>query len=230
MQLANAAISSRGRLTLALCGGRTAPHFYATLAEEEYRARVPWERVHVFWSDERYVPPSSERSNYWVTKRSLLEHVAIPGSQIHPMPTLLPSPEETAEAYEEELVMGFGEETPRFDLMLMGMGEEGHTASIFPHSPVLTEAYAARLVVPVEVPAEPRERLTFTLPVFNQGENLWFLVSGAAKTEALRRAVTGPPDAWECPASGIRPTNGTVMWWVDEAAMTGGREARRAAG
>jgi len=218
--LATAAAEQRGRFLIALCGGKTAPQLYRLLAEE-YRERIPWEAWHVFWSDERYVPPESEQSNYGGTKRALLDRVPIPREQVHPMPTLLPSPEETAEAYEEELMLQFSTQLPRFDLMIMGLGAEGHTASIFPHSPVLAEEYQARLVVPVEVPAEPSLRLTMTLPVFNNAENLFFLVSGAEKHDALDRAITGPPDAEACPASAIRPTNGTVMWWVDEAAITG---------
>ena len=105
--------------------------------------------------------------------------------------------------------------------MVMGMGEEGHTASIFPDSPILAEEFQFHLVVPVTVPAEPRQRLTMTLPVFNKAENVWFFVSGAAKAGALEPRVTGPPDPKESPASAVRPTNGTVMWWVDEAAFTG---------
>src|SRR5574340_319467 len=216
VSLARAACGQRGRFVIALCGGRTAPHFYHALARERHAARVAWEKVHVFWSDERYLPPESEQSNYGVTKRSLLAHVPIPAQQIHPMPTLLPSPEEAAEAYEEELTAYFSGETPRFDLMVMGLGEDGHTASLFPGSPMLAEEYQARLVVPAEAPAPPKERLTMTLPVFNNAENVWFLVSGAAKAEALERAVSGPLDPWGCPASAVRPPYGRVTWWVDE--------------
>ena len=223
-QLAGAAVEQRGGFVIALCGGRTAPHFYRTLAGGGYRSRVPWEHTSIFWSDERYVPPDSEQSNYGVTKQNLLEHVPVAAARVHAMPTLLPSPEEAAEAYEEELTLHFGGRLPRFDLMLMGMGEEGHTASLFPHSPVLAEEYQREhLVVAAEVPADPPQRLTMTLPVFNNAEDVWFLVSGAAKSPALERAITGPPDAWECPASAVRPTNGTVTWWVDEAAFTAGR-------
>jgi len=219
-ELSRAAVAERGGFVVALCGGRTAPQLYRVLAEQ-YRDRIPWAQWHVFWSDERYVAPDSEQSNYYVTKRALLDQVPIPKAQIHPMPTLLPSPEEAAQAYEEELTRYFSGRLPRFDLMVMGMGAEGHTASIFPHSPALAEECAARLVVAVEVPAEPPMRLTMTIPVFNNAENLFFLVAGAGKHDALDRAVTGPPDAEECPASAIRPTDGTVMWWVDEAAMEG---------
>jgi len=218
--LATAATEPRGRFVIALCGGKTAPQLYRLLAEE-YRERIPWEAWHVFWSDERYVPPESEQSNYGVAKRALLDRVPIPREQVHPMPTLLPSPGETAEAYEEELMLQFSTQLPRFDLMIMGMGAEGHTASIFPHSPVLAEEYQTRFVVPVEVPADPPLRLTMTLPVFNNAENLFFLVCGAEKHDALDRAITGPVNADECPASAIRPTNGAVLWWVEEAAFTG---------
>jgi 6-phosphogluconolactonase len=219
-KLSAATAEQRGGFVIALCGGKTAPHMYRVLAEE-YRDSVPWGAWHVFWSDERYVSPESEQSNYGVTRRALLDHVPIPKEQIHPMPTLLSSPEETAVAYEEELTRYFSGRLPRFDLMIMGLGAEGHTASLFPHSPAFAEELQSRLVVAVEVPADPPSRLTLTLPVFNHAENLFFLVSGAEKHTALHRATTGPPDAAECPASAIRPTDGTVQWWVDEAAFTG---------
>lgn len=219
-KLSVAVVESRGDFAIALCGGKTAPQMYRVLAEE-FRDQVPWEQWHVFWSDERYVPSESEQSNYRTAKLALLEHAPIPKDQIHPMPTLLPSAEEAAQAYEEELTGYFSGVLPRFDLMIMGLGAEGHTASIFPHSPALSEDYQSRLVVAVTVPAAPPSRLTMTLPVFNNAENLFFLVSGAEKHTALDRAITGPPDPWECPASAVRPTDGAVQWWVDEAAFTG---------
>ncbi len=221
-ELARAAVEQRGRFLIALCGGRTAPHLYRLWAEE-YRDQTLWRDWHVFWSDERYVPPEREQSNYGVAKHVLLDRVPIPNDRIHPMPTLLPSPAESAEAYEEELTGYFSGLLPRFDLMIMGLGVDGHTASLFPHSPVLGEEYQARLVVSVVAPADPPIRLTMTLPVFNNAENLFFLVAGPEKHAALERAVTGPPNADACPASAIRPTDGLVMWWVDEAAATGNR-------
>ena len=221
--LSSAAIEARGRFTIALTGGRTAPPLYQLLAEA-HRDRVAWDRWHVFWSDERYVAPESDLSNYYVARAALLTHVPIPAAQIHPMTTLMPSPQEAAQAYEEELTQCFSGELPRFDLMLLGMGAEGHIASLLPHSPALEEAAASRLVMAVAVPSQPPFRLTMTLPVINNAENVFFLVAGADKSAALERAVTGEPNAWECPASAVHPTNGVVMWWVDEAAFTYGRK------
>ncbi len=175
----------------------------------------------------RYVPPEDPESNYGLARRLLLEHIEIPGDNVHPMATLLPTPEEVAEAYEEELTVWFSGQTPRFDLMIMGMGAEGHTASIFPHSPAFEPEMQAHLVVAVEVPATPPQRLTMTIPVFNNAENLFFLVAGKEKAAALERVVTGPPDPENWPATAIRPTDGAVMWWVDEAAF--GVVDRRAA-
>src|SRR5512140_3633898 len=112
VSLANAAIAQRGGFVIALCGGRTAPHFYRTVAHERFASRVDWGQVHVFWSDERFVSPDSDESNYGVTKSTLLDRVGVPARQTHPMPTLLATPDEAAEAYEEELTMYFGGQTP----------------------------------------------------------------------------------------------------------------------
>jgi 6-phosphogluconolactonase len=223
--LAKEIVDQRGGFVLALCGGRTI-RGYLDLLGTDYREQMPWSHTHIFWSDERYVPPEDPESNYGLARRLLLDRVDIPGDNVHPMPTLLPSPEEAADAYEEELTSWFSGKTPRFDLMVMGMGAEGHTASIFPHSPALEPEAQAHLVVAVEVPATPPWRLTMTLPVFNNAENLFFLVAGKEKAEALEHVVMGPPDPAQWPASGIRPTDGSVMWWVDEAAFgTKGRQA-----
>ncbi len=224
--LAKGMVDQRGGFVLALCGGKTI-RTYLQLLGSDLRDKIPWAQTHIFWSDERYVPPDDPESNYGLARRLLLNHIDIPGDNVHPMPTLLPTPEEVAAAYEEELTAWFSGKTPRFDLMIMGMGAEGHTASIFPHSPAFEEEMQAHLVVAVEVPATPPQRLTMTIPVFNNAENLFFLVAGKEKVEALERVVMGPPDPKHWPASAIHPTDGTVMWWVDEEAF--GVKGRRAA-
>ncbi len=141
--------------------------------------RTPWERVHLFWGDERYVPHDDPASNYRMARESLIAHVPIPAENVHPMPTDLPQPEKAAEAYEAELRRFFGTGAPGFDLQLLGLGVEGHTASLFPGSPALEEK--ERWVAAVVAPAKPPQRLTLTLPVLNQGRNTLFLVTGADK-------------------------------------------------
>ncbi len=158
MQFVNAAVNQRGRCFLALCGGRTGPAMYRVLAEPAFAARVPWHAVHVFWSDERFVVAGlASRATSSPTKRSLLDHVPLLGDHIHPMPTLLPSVGEAAEAYEEELMIHFSGFTPRFELMINGLGEDGHTASLFPHSEVLSEDFQAQ-------PGHPDESAERTPP------------------------------------------------------------------
>ncbi len=208
-----------GRATIALSGGGTPRGLHRRLAESH--SDLPWERVHVFWGDERYVPRDAPDSNYRMARETLLEHIAIPPDNVHPMPTGASDPDEAARAYEEELRSVFGD-TPAFDVILLGMGDDGHTASLFPGSPALEET--ARWVVPAEAPAEPRRRLTLTPPVLCAAEAIHFLVAGASKRAALACALSPDGPAPTCPASLVRPLAGTLTWWVDEAA--GGRSTK----
>ena len=218
VRLAQAAVQERGRFTLALSGGKTPASLHRLLATE-FRDRIPWEAVHAFWGDERYVPPEDPRSNYRMAQETLLLHLPIPGANVHPMPTLLPEIEEAAQAYERTLRSHFPGRWPRFDLLLLGLGQDGHTASLFPHSPTLEER--ARVVVAVRAEAEPPLRLTLTLPAINQAANIYFLVAGREKSEALRCARSGTNDVAACPAAGVRPRQGKLVWWVDEGAASG---------
>lgn len=209
------AASTRGSVSLTVSGGNTPRLLYHTLGRD-YRQSILWPRVHVFWGDERYVPPYDPQSNYRFVRESLLDAVPIPPDHVHPMPTDLPSPTEAAGVYEQTLRAYFPQGVPRFDLVLLGMGADGHTASLFPGSPALTEH--ARWVTAVQLPTEPIPRLTLTFPVINGAAAVYFLVTGHAKAEALRRALCEPPDPISCPASAVRPHDGSVVWWVDEAA------------
>lgn len=217
-RLAQAAVQERGRFTLALSGGRTPVALHRVLAAE-FRHRIPWENVHVFWGDERYVPPDDPRSNYLMAQETLLRHLAIPAANLHPMPTLLPAIEEAAQVYEQTLRSHFPGPWPRFDLLLLGLGADGHTASLFPRSPALEEQ--SRWVLAVHAEAEPPLRLTLTLPAINQAANIYFLVAGGEKSEALRQAVEGEAEVAACPAAGVRPRSGSLVWWVDEEAASG---------
>jgi len=206
------AIRQRGRFVIALSGGQTPAKMYALWA----KAETPWDRVHLFWGDERYVPQDDPLSNYRMTREALIAHVAIPAGNVHPVPTSLATPEKAAEAYDAELRAFFGAEAPAFDLQLLGLGVEGHTASLFPGSPALEEKQ--RWVMAVEAAAKPTRRLTFTPLVLNQGRNTFFLVGGADKREILT-ALRAEPDskASQYPAARIRPV-GRTQWFLDQAA------------
>jgi 6-phosphogluconolactonase len=210
------------RFSLALAGGSTPRTLYRVLAAE-YRDKIPWAQVDLFWGDERYVSWDDQHSNYRLVRETLLDHVPIPGRNVHPMPTDFPEPDEAALAYERTLRNRFSGPWPRMDLILLGMGADGHTASLFPGSPALGEQ--KRWVVAVQGPAEPRVRLTLTLPVLNCAASVFLLVTGAEKADALRRALTGSPDPSACPAGAVRPAGGALVWWVDEKAAMSVRDS-----
>lgn len=214
-EVARVALRDGDRFSLTLAGGSTPRRLYEVLAAD-YAGAIPWQKVHVFWGDERFVPPSDPASNQRLAREALLDHVSVRPSQTHPFPTDLPDAESAAKAYENKLREVFAGECPRFDLILLGLGEDGHTASLFPGSAALAER--RRWVTVGEAPTEPRARLTLTLPVLNQAARVWFLVSGGSKREALQRALSPQTAIAECPAAGVRPTDGELVWWVDGAA------------
>jgi len=215
-QAVHEAVAARGRCCLALAGGVTPRQLYQLLATR-YRREIPWNQVHCFFGDERYVPADDPRSNYRMAKEALLDRVHLPVNHIHPMPTNEPDYRQAAALYEQTLREEFGEDPyPRFDLVLLGLGEDGHTASLFPHSTVLEER--VRWVAPSLAPTEPHCRLTLTYPVFNHAARVHFLVSGGSKARALRLALRDDAHYEMAPASAIRPPDGELVWWVDEAA------------
>jgi 6-phosphogluconolactonase len=217
LSIVQGAVAKRGRFAIALSGGHTPAKMYSMWAQtDQYRNKTPWDRVHLFWSDERYVPADDSRSNYRMAREALISHVPIPPENVHTMPTNLASPEECARAYEAELRKFFGAEPPEFDVQLLGIGDEGHTASLFPGSPVLDEKL--RWVVAVRVAAEPPQRLTLTPVVLNQGRNTFLLVAGEGK-RAILSAIRDEPGAKpsQYPAARIRPATEPV-WFLDQAA------------
>ena len=179
--------------------------------------------MHVFWGDERYVPLGDPHSNYRMARETLLDAVPCPPGNVHPMPTELSGPDTAARDYEETLRNYFSRDWPRFDLVFLGIGEEGHTASLFPGSPALEET--KRWVVAVKVQAEPPRRLTLTLPALSHAANVYFLVTGSNKAQALRNILNRSPDPKNYPASGVRLSQGTVIWWVDREAAALARES-----
>ena len=174
--------------------------------------------MHVFWTDERYVAAHDPNSNYRMARDTLLDHVPCPSGNVHPMPTHFSSPDAAARDYERTLRGYFHDSWPHVDLILLGLGEGGHTASLFPGSSALREQ--TRWVVAVTASAEPPRRLTLTLPVLSRAASIHVLVAGAKKAGALHHVLTGLPDPNAYPASGVRSAAGTVIWWVDREAAS----------
>jgi len=201
--------------SLVLSGGNTPRSLYRLLATE-FKDRITWEQMQLFWSDERYVPHSDTRSNYRMAEEILFRHVPIPRQNIHPMPTELPDPQQGAQAYEGVLRTYFPPPWPRFELVLLGLGPEGHTASLFPNSPALEEN--ERWVVSVKAAADPPVRLTLSMPAINHAREVYFLATGADKAPAVERALTWTPGKPASPAAMVRPEDGNTVWWIDESA------------
>jgi 6-phosphogluconolactonase len=215
VDIINGAVAAHGRCSLALSGGDTPRGLYRLLGSQ-FRAQVPWARVHIFWGDDRYVPADHPESNYRMARETLLDHVPCPASNIHAMPTHLSPAAAAAAAYEKVLREYFdGGDGPAFDLNIMGVGEDGHTASVFPGSRAVDEQ--ERWVLDAHTNATPEWRLTLTLSALSRSRNIFFLVAGATKASALRHALAADSDPHVYPAAGIRPTTGTVVWWVDSA-------------
>jgi 6-phosphogluconolactonase len=218
----NESVQRNDSFSIALSGGNT-PRTLYRLFSTRFRDQIPWTKVHVFWGDERYVPRADSQSNYRMARETLLDAVPCPVGNVHPMPTELRDPDLAAREYEKTLRNYFSEDWPRFDLVLLGLGEEGHTASLFPGSPALNEN--TRWVVAVKAPSKPAQRLTLTLPAITGASNIYFLVTGSNKAEALHHVLTASPDPTNYPASGIRLAKKNVIWWLDRAAAALVRES-----
>jgi 6-phosphogluconolactonase len=214
--LAYDCIARTGVFNVALSGGSTPKALYARLANEGETDATAWLRTNIFWSDERCVPPTDEQSNYRMAKESLLDHVPVAPQQVHRMRGE-DEPGVAAQAYAAVLAENLAARDYRFGLILLGMGDDGHTASLFPHTPALDEM--ERLVAANYVNKLRVSRLTLTLPLINRASNIIFLVSGVAKADALQLILEGDSDGRAMPASLVQPTNGKLTWLVDEAAF-----------
>jgi 6-phosphogluconolactonase len=206
-------IDERGRFAVALAGGSTPKATYEVLARN-YANELDWSKVHVFFGDERTVPPDHEDSNYRMARETLLLHIRV--GSVHRMRCELP-PEEAAAAYERELREFFGaDDVPRLDLILGGLGEDGHTLSLFPETAALD--VTDRWVVANPVLKLGTTRLTLTIPVLNASRAVTFLVAGESKAEALKEVLEGDADPRAYPAKLVRPESGDLTWMVDRAA------------
>jgi 6-phosphogluconolactonase len=209
------ALRTAGACSIALAGGNTPRTLYRLLASE-YRTRFSWPDVQVFWGDERYVPPDDVRSNYRMARETLLDHVPCPPANIHPIPTHFPTADVAARDYEQTLRRHFIAGWPRFDLVLLGIGDDGHTASLFPGSLALAEK--TRWVVAARAPVEPHVRVTLTLPALTRAAAVYILAAGATKADALRHVLEGPGDWIKYPAAALRLGAESVIWWADRDA------------
>jgi 6-phosphogluconolactonase len=230
---AQSAIAVRGEFTLVLSGGSTPAKTYQHLAHPEKRSEIDREKTWFFFGDERCVPHDDLRSNFHLAAKSLFEPAKIKEERILAVPTDVGSPAQCAAKYESTLkaffnrshgIAGSGDSPsagfPQFDLILLGLGDDGHTASLFPGKPTLREAQAWVTWSPPGVLPPPVDRVTFTFPTINAAREVMFLVAGAGKAAVVREVLDGTADIAVHPASGVRPVNGKLVWLLDEAAAS----------
>jgi 6-phosphogluconolactonase len=209
------AIATRGRFDFAVSGGSSPKRLYDLLTSDAYRNKVEWSKAYFFLGDERNVGLEHPDSNYRMVKQSLFDPLGIQGDHVFPVDTLL-TPADAARKYEEIIRKHFGEKECRFDLVLLGLGSNSHTASLFPHTEVLHEQTA--LVSGLFIPEVNMFRITFTAPLINQAREIVFLVYGASKAEAVAEIVQGERNIESHPAQLIQPAGGRLSWFVDDAA------------
>jgi 6-phosphogluconolactonase len=215
-ELARASVPERGAFSVALAGGTTPRRVYELLAGDDYRAQVPWEGVHVFFGDERCVPPDHADSNYRMAHEALLSRVPIPEQNVHRMRGEGDAAA-NASLYEDELRAFFGDvEWPRLDLVMLGMGDDGHTASLFPETPALAERRAWAVANWVE--KFGAWRVTLSAPAINHARRVFFVVTGAGKAARLAEVLRGERDPARLPSQLIEPADGMLEWFVDRAA------------
>jgi 6-phosphogluconolactonase len=216
---ARRAVARHDKFTWAVSGGKTPESLFRILAAPPFQSEMPWDKVHVFIVDERFVPPDHADSNYRMLRETLLQKVPIHPAQVHAVPTQCGSVGEAAMEYERGLKFFFGDvEFPRFDLILLGLGEDGHTASLFPDTAALEEK--KRWAVDVLPPKAPHARVTLTFPVLNNAARVMFLSAGAKK-QAILKDVLQASEQNRYPAQRVRPASGFAEWWIDPPASGG---------
>jgi len=220
VEMAGESVAARGQARIAISGGSTPRAAFALLADpsQPWRARMPWDKLELYWVDERCVPPDHPESNFRMTREAMLDHVPLRPEQIHRMEGEL-EPEVAAARYESELRNSFrleGAESPRFDLIALGMGDDGHTASLFPHTKAIHEM--GRLVTANHVPQKDTWRITLTWPVINHARSVFFLIGGADKAAVLQEVFAGSRDPERLPSQLIWPSGGILTLILDKAA------------
>ena len=208
-------LKEQNRCTFVLAGGSTPKSLYETFASEKYKEAIEWNKVHLFWGDERCVPPDHHDSNYRMTKEALIDHINIPQENVHRIPAEN-EPDDAARDYEKTIKKFFGNtsQLPVFDIILLGIGEDGHTASLFPGTQALEEK--KRCVTGVYVPELDTYRITFTFPVINNGKNVIFLVSGSSKSTIMKKIYERTDTTF--PSARVSPANGSLVYLLDKAA------------
>ena len=213
-------VAESGQCSIALCGGTTPAELYRCLAAPPLAESIPWQKVHIFFGDERDVPQDHVENNYRLVTKTLLDHVPVVMGQVHPMPADCRDLAAAAEQYENlirRLVGGEGGDVPAFDLIHLGMGREGHTASLFPDTPALTER--DRLVVAQFVPVIGRNRMTFTYPLINAARNVMFFITGGDKARAVGAVLSEDAERRSpYPAARVQPDEGKLIFVLDSAA------------
>jgi 6-phosphogluconolactonase len=214
----NAAIAENGESAVALSGGGSPKKLYELLASPEYSSKIDWSKVYFFFGDERYVPFTDPGNNGSMVKKAMFDSLGIPAGQIFYIDTSLP-PKIASSNYEEAIYDYFKDRPVRFDLVLLGLGDNAHTASLFPHTPVLKEQ--KKLVSAVFLEDEKVFRITMTAALINESENIAFLVFGDSKANAVCQVLEGEKNVDIYPAQIIEPENGNVHWFLDKAAASG---------
>jgi 6-phosphogluconolactonase len=215
--IAMQAIAERGRFIISLSGGQTPKNVYALLAEPVFSGRLEWKNIFVFWGDERYVPLDDERNNAYEAKSILLDKVGIPLANVHAIPVNL-SPAEAARKYEQTLNDFFGDQLPQFDLVLLGLGENGHTASLFPGTKLINGQ--AKGIREVYVEEEKMFRITMTAALINQARHIVFLVTGEEKAAIIAKILSNSNQGSNYPAQLIKQPDGELYWFIDHAAAS----------
>lgn len=211
------AINQFGVFSIALSGGSTPTPLYEYLAQDSSGDNLAWNQIHFYWSDERSVPPDHPDSNYRQVYHRLLKPRLIPSENIHRIPGEL-NPKTAAQIYQQEIIDGFNETPPRFNLILLGMGTDGHTASLFPDTKAVTDPEQNKWVTANHVPQHPSWRITFTPGLINAAELVIFLVTGKSKAETLLNVLEGPYLPEQYPSQLIKPSNGSLTWVIDQEA------------
>jgi 6-phosphogluconolactonase len=215
-EYASRVLEKQDRFSVALAGGKTPRALYERLAAQ-FGKTLPWSRIHLFWGDERYVAKDDSLSNFRMAREAMLDHLDVPAANIHDMPTGFIDADEAARHYESTLRDYFASAQPQFDLILLGMGPDGHTASLFPGTPALEEN--ARWVVSTRASVEPPLRLTLTMPVILKARSVYFLIAGSDKAEVLRAIWEGKDSAGKYPAGRVLYSRGPdITCWTDPAA------------